>query len=192
MRAVMVLSRRSFLRQGIGGTALLAAGALLPSGCTRYPKPPPSLSFFTAKEYAVLNLLAARMLGLPELHEGDEEGGVDVAANLDRLVAGWDADLKRQLRLALRVVEHGTYLFELQRKRLTKLSLAEQNAYLAGWAASTLGARRVAYLGFKALVSLGYYGTTWSGMGYPGPWLGRLDVEPRLEPEGMVGISALT
>ena len=83
----MVLTRRSFLRQGFGGAALLATGALLPSGCTRYPKPPPSLRFFTGKEYAVLNLLAARMLGLPELYD-DDEGGVDVAANLDRLVAG--------------------------------------------------------------------------------------------------------
>ena len=90
------------------------------------------------------------------------------------------------------MVEHGTYLFDLQRKRLTKLSLEEQNAYLAGWAASTLGARRVAYLGFKALVSLGYYGTEWTGIGYPGPWLGRREVEPRLEPEAMVGVSALT
>jgi hypothetical protein len=184
-----VISRRSFLVRGAGGVLLVAAGALLPSGCTRYPKPEPRLRFFTAKEYAILNLLAARLLGVPALASGGEGGGVDVAENLDRMVLGWDADVKRQLRLALRVVEHGTYLFDLERKRFTKLSEAQQNHYLAGWAASTLGARRVAFLGIKSLVSMGYYATEWNGLGYPGPWLGRIEVEPRLEAEQAVPLS---
>lgn len=174
--------RRYFLRGSFGGLLLLGAGALLPSGCTRYPKPEPKLNFFTAKEYAILNVLAARILGVPGLSSGGTDGGVDVAGNLDRLVLGWDADVKRQLRLALRVVEHGTYLFDLERKRFTKLAVEEQDRYLAGWAASTLGARRVAFLGIKALVSLGYYADDWDGLGYSGPWLGRIEVKPRLEP----------
>jgi hypothetical protein len=165
-----------------GGLLLLAAGALLPSGCTRYPKPERKMRFFTAKEYAILNLLAARILGVPGLQAG---GSVDVAANLDRLVVTWDADIKRQLRLALRVVEHGTVLFDLQRKRFTKLSEEQQDRYLDGWAASTLGARRVAFLGMKALVSMGYYASQWEDLGYSGPWLGRVEVAPRLQPESM-------
>lgn len=185
------LTRRELLRRGGGCLLLVAGGAVLPSGCTRYPKPPPTLIFFTSKEYAVLNLLAARILGMPELEDGRGDGGIDVAATLDRLAASWDADLKRQLRLALRVVEHGTYLFDLQRKRLTKLTIDEQDSYISGWAASTLGARRVAFLGFKALVSLGFYGAAWDGIGYPGPWLGRVDVAPRLAPEPVVPAAEL-
>jgi len=171
--------RRTFLRGSAGGLALFALGALLPAGCTRYPKPRPKLRFFTAKEYAILNLLAARILGVEGLERGGAEGGVDVAAKLDGIVLGWDADLRRQLRFALRVIEHGTYLFDLQRKRFTKLTVDEQDRYLAGWAASTLGARRVAFLAMKALVSLGYYADDWDGLGYPGPWLGRVPVEAR-------------
>jgi hypothetical protein len=170
--------RRAFLRGSAGGLALLALGAVLPAGCTRYPKPRPKLRFFTAKEYAILNLLAARILGVEALAAGAAEGGVDVAGNLDRIVLGWDADLRRQLRFALRVVEHGTYLFDLKRKRFTKLTVEEQDRYLAGWAGSTLGARRVAFLAIKALVSLGYYAEEWTGLGYPGPWLGRVEVAP--------------
>lgn len=179
-----MITRRSFLVRGAGGIALLALGTVLPAGCTRYPQPEPRLRFFTAKEYAIVNVLAARLLGVAVSNAGGD--GVDVAANLDRMVAGWDADVKRQLRLALRVVEHGTYLFDLERKRFTKLTEAQQNRYLEGWAASTLGARRVAFLGIKAMVSMGYYATAWDGLGYPGPWLGRIAVEPRLELEPAV------
>jgi len=175
------VTRRVFLRTTFGGAVLLGVGAVLPSGCTRYPKPESKLVFFTAKEYAILNLLAARILGIAAL--ATAEGGVDVAANVDRLVVTWSADLKRQLRLVLRVVEHGTYLFDLQRKRFSKLTEEQQNRYLAGWASSTLGARRVAYLGMKALVATGYYAQDWDGIGYGGPWLGRVEVQPRLEPE---------
>lgn len=185
------LSRRTFLATGAGGVLLLCAGALLPAGCTRYPSPRSQLRFFTAKEYAILNLLAARILGIAALAEGGAGGGVDVAARLDPTVLTWDADLQRQLRFALRVVEHGTYLFDLERKRFSKLTPEQQDRYLAGWAASTLGARRVAFLGLKALVSLGYYAGEWDGLGYPGPWLGRIEVKSRLEPEALAPAAAL-
>lgn len=189
--ALVVIDRRSLLRSTLAGALLLAAGAILPAGCTRYPRPRPKLGFFTAKEYAIVNLLAARILGVPGLAGDADAGEIDVAAKLDALVVSWDADLKRQLRLVLRVVEHGTYLFELERKRFTKLSEEQQARYLAGWAGSTLGARRVTFLAMKALVSMGYYATEWGALGYPGPWLGRIPVEPRPAMEKPVAATAL-
>jgi hypothetical protein len=77
----------------------------------------------------------------------------------------------------LRVVEHGTHLFDLKPKRFTRLSAAEQDAYLRGWMESSLGARRIVFRALKTLAALGYYAqpTSWEGIGYDGPWLGRVD-----------------
>ena len=183
------VGRRRFLKSSAGGLVLLGLGHLLPAGCTRYPRPEPKLRFFTAKEYAIVNLLAVRLLGVDAV-DGVPEA-VDVGAKVDELVAGWQADLQIQLRIALRVMEHGTYLFELQRKRFTKLGAEAQGRYLEGWAKSTLGARRMIFRGLKALVAAGYYETAWEGLGYEGPWLSRVDAQPRLEHEPAVSARSL-
>jgi hypothetical protein len=91
----------------------------------------------------------------------------------------------------LRVVEHGTHLFDLKRKRFTRLAPAEKDAYLRGWMESSLGARRLVFRALKTLAALGYYATaaSWAGIGYDGPWLGRLDARSEFEHEEPVGIA---
>ncbi len=181
--------RRRLLTGGASGVALLALGALLPVGCRSYPSPEADLRVFNAMEYSILNAAAVRLLGVPG-KVGSEAGQVDVAANIDRLVASWDAEAQRQLRTMLRLFEHGTYLFDLQRKRFTKLSADQQDLYLRGWMSSTLGVRRTVFRALKVLAALGFYPDprVWRRLGYDGPWLGRVYVPPR--PGTEPGLSA--
>lgn len=186
------LDRRRFLQTSAAGAALLGIGALLPSGCTRYPSPPDSLRFFTSKEYAVMNAAAGQILGVPDQIGSDDEQ-VDVAARIDGWLATWDAAAQQQLRVMLRVFEHGTYLFDLKGKRFTKLSAADQAVYLDGWMRSTLGARRTVFRALKAMAAGGYYQdpTTWEALDYAGPWLGRRDETVLRSAEGAVALSEL-
>jgi hypothetical protein len=178
------IDRRRLLIGGASSVALLGLGALLPAGCRSYPKPEADLLVFNAMEYAILNAAAARLLGVPA-KVGPDASQVDVAANIDRLVSTWDAEAQRQLRTMLRLFEHGTYLFDLQRKRFTRLSGEQQDLYLRGWMNSTLGIRRAVFRAIKALVALGFYQDprVWRRLGYDGPWLGRVYVAPRTAAE---------
>ncbi|MBI4518953.1 MAG: gluconate 2-dehydrogenase subunit 3 family protein [Deltaproteobacteria bacterium] len=186
------LERRRFLRSSAAGVALLGFGALLPAGCRGYPKPAGRLTFFTAKEYAVVNQAAARLLGAGS-GVGPGEDQIDVAARVDPWVATWDAEAQKQLRVMLRVFEHGTYLFDLQRKRFTLLSDEDKDRYLEGWMRSTLGARRVAFRSLKALAAAGFYPQpeSWAALAYEGPWLGRVAAASPPEPEAAVPLAAV-
>jgi len=186
------LDRRRFLRGSAAGLAVLGIGSLLPAGCARYPAPAKKLLFFTAKEYAVLNQAADRLLGVAG-RVGTDDGQVDVAANLDGWLATWDADAQQQLRIMLRVFEHGTSLFDLQRKRFTRLGAAAKDRYIDGWMRSTLGARRAVFRGLKALAAAGFYQDprAWQDLGYDGPWLGRVSASSNVVPEVAAPLAAV-
>jgi hypothetical protein len=186
------IGRRRFLKRTAGGVALLGLGSLLPAGCTRYPKPPAHLQFLDPREYAIINTVAERLLDAAGAI-GSETDQIDVGANVDALVAAWDSETQGQLRTMLRVFEHGTYLFDLRRKRFTRLTATAQAEYLAGWMNSTLGVRRVVFRALKLLVAAGFYREprVWTPIGYEGPWLGRVDAAARLAPEPAVPLSSL-
>ena len=165
------LTRRRLLQTGFGGALLLTFGAVLPSGCARYSAIERPLRFLTRKEYAIVTQAAVRILGLPD--DARDEIGVFI----DGLLADLPPTSQGQARLMLRVVEHGTHLFDLKPRRFTRLSPADQDAYLRGWMESTLGARRVIFRALKTLAALGYYAQTssFAAVGYDGPWLGRVE-----------------
>jgi len=181
------LSRRRLLATGIGGAALLVFGAMLPTGCARYAPPTRRMQFLSRKEYAIVNQAAVRILGLPS------EEGPRIGVFIDDLLANLPPTTQGQARLMLRVVEHGTHLFDLKAKRFTRLSPAAQDIYLEGWMRSSLGARRIVFRALKALAALGYYAQqgSWEGIGYEGPWLGRVSVEERPQGEEPVSLAEL-
>jgi len=181
------LSRRELLRTGFGGVLLVAFGAVLPSGCQTYSPIARPLKFLSRKEFAVVTRAAVRILGLPD-DRGDEIGGF-----IDNLLAELPPTTQRQARLMLRVVEHGTHLFDLKPKRFTRLSQAEQDTYLQGWMESSLGARRIVFRALKTLAALGYYAqpSSWEAIGYDGPWLGRVDVASDFTHEEPVSLAAV-
>ncbi|MCC6849097.1 MAG: gluconate 2-dehydrogenase subunit 3 family protein [Deltaproteobacteria bacterium] len=181
------LTRRRLLRTGLGGALLLGFGAVLPSGCARYSPVRSSLRFLTRKEYAVVTQAAVRILGLPD-EERERLGGF-----IDGLLADLPPTSQSQARLMLRVVEHGTHLFDLKPRRFTRLSPAEQDAYLRGWMESTLGARRVIFRALKTLAALGYYAqpSSFASIGYDGPWLGRIEATVRVAHEAPVDLATV-
>jgi hypothetical protein len=178
------LTRRRMLQTGLGGALLLAVGALLPSGCARYSPIERPLRFLTRKEYAVVTSAAARILGLPD------EAREEIGGFIDGLLAELPPTSQGQARLMLRVVEHGTHLFDLKPRRFTRLSPAEQDGYLRGWMESTLGARRVIFRALKTLAALGYYAQTSSfdEIGYDGPWIGRVEASAAFAHEAPVAL----
>jgi len=181
------LTRRRLLQTGFGGALVLAFGAVLPSGCTRYSATEQSLRFLTRKEYAVVTQAAVRILGLPD------DARESLGGFIDGLLADLPPTSQGQARMMLRVVEHGTHLFDLKPRRFTRLSPAEQDAYLRGWMESTLGARRVIFRAMKTLAALGYYAqtTSFSSVGYDGPWLGRIEASSRFEHEAPVDLTTV-
>lgn len=186
------MDRRRFLKGSVSGITLLGLGSLLPAGCKSYPKPAVSLRFFNSREYAIMNAAAERLMGASGV-VGSSAEQIDVAAHVDALVADWDSEAQGQLRIMLRVFEHGTYLFDLQRKRFTRLSAGQQDQYLAGWMNSTLGARRIVFRALKTLAAGGFYQDprVWPRIGYEGPWLGRVEAAGRLQAEPMIPLSAM-
>ena len=187
------LSRRRFLKGSVSGLVLLGVGSVLPAGCRSYPKPAVPLRFFNPREYAIMNAVAERLLGVIG-RIGSGVGHIDVAARVDAAVAQWETDAQRQLRTMLRIFEHGTYLFDLQRKRFTRLDAVQQDQYLAGWMNSTLGARRIVFRALKSLAAIGFYEDprTWARLRYDGPWLGRVHASPRVEPERPAPLSSVS
>ena len=181
------LTRRRLLQTGLGGALLLAVGAVLPSGCARYSPIEQPLRFLTRKEYAVVTQAAVRILGLPD------EARDDIGGFIDGLLADLPATSQGQARLMLRVVEHGTHLFDLKARRFTRLSPTEQDAYLRGWMESTLGARRVIFRALKTMAALGYYAqtTSFAAVGYDGPWLGRVEASSNFAHEAPVDLATL-
>ena len=179
------LTRRRLLQTGLGGALLLAVGAILPSGCARYSPAERPLRFLTRKEYAVVTQAAVRILGLPD------EARENIGGFIDGLLAELPSTTQQQARLMVRVVEHGTHLFDLKPRRFTRLTPVEQDAYLRGWMESTLGARRVIFRALKTLAALGYYAQTssFAEVGYDGPWLGRVEASAPFTHEEPVALA---
>jgi hypothetical protein len=181
------LTRRQLLRTGFGGVLVLAFGAVLPTGCTRYSPVSRPLKFLTRKEFAVITRAAVCILGLPDAPRNE------IGYFIDGLLEELPPTLQRQARLMLRVVEHGTHLFDLKVKRFTRLTRPEQDAYLRGWMGSSLGARRVIFRALKTLAALGYYGQpqAWGAIGYDGPWIGRIEAVSEFEHENPVALAVI-
>jgi hypothetical protein len=163
------MSRRRFFRLGLAGGALLAAGGVLALHRGRYEldlRTRRALRFFDAKGYRVFEAFADRML------DGCRPSAraIGVAKFVDGFAAELDGALQTDLRRLLDLLEHGTLLGDGVRK-FTKLSAAEQDAYLGGWEHSRLVVKRTGFAALKSLAMMGYYRDerTHAGIGYPGP-----------------------
>ena len=177
------LTRRAFLGGSLSGAALLRMAALLPVSCTGYtPQATGALSVLDAKTASIVEAVADAMVddGTGRLPLPSKAG---IAKRVDTMLAGLHPESVSQSLLLFNVFEHGTLPFGLYFQRFTKLRREDQVAYLAGWANSRLGFRRMAAQALKMFVYVNYYAIpeTWPHLGYDGPWIGRFEM-PYYEP----------
>lgn len=168
------LSRRSLLKRGVLGGALLAAGGAgflaLRSGVS-VPLPPDGLLVFSPAQYAVLDALARRMVrsrpGWPTVDQ------VGVARAADRIAARTEPSAQKELRQLLGLFENGLagFLFGGRTRPFTALDGDQQDRVLAEWRDSRLAIRRTGHAALRTLVLAGYYQSPsiWPAVGYSGP-----------------------
>jgi hypothetical protein len=166
------VNRRSFLRAGLFGSAMLTVGNLsLTAPATGERRPARVLD---DGERELLACIAERMVdtgepGAPELRE---TAALDA---MEHALASLDPGLLGQLRWALWLLDMWPALFELRFTRFRALSAPDRDASLEDWRTSSWTARRRVFYALRNLAMLGYWSQpeTWRLIGYGGPWLGK-------------------
>ena len=173
-QAPAVLSRRSLVKRGLLGGALLAAGGAgflaLRNGAT-VAVPADGLLVFTPAQFAVLDAVARRMVrprsGWPTVEQ------VGVARAADRIAARVEASAQKELQQLLGLFDNGLagFLFGGWTRPFTRLEGPEQDAVLAEWRDSRIAVRRTGYAALRTLVIAAYYQSPsiWPAVGYGGP-----------------------
>ncbi len=193
--AAIAPGRRSFLKKGLLGAALLFVGGAVPlalrSGIDR-ARPRGPLRLFTAREYAIFAAVAARIV------PGDDDGApasagttaagaagatptpawpsaeaLDCAGKVDALMALAHPAAGAELRQLLHLFESGLIgLFtSFQPTPFTRLAPAAMDARLDAWRYSHLALLRSGYQALKRLAQATYYSSAelYPRLGYPGP-----------------------
>lgn len=166
--------RRSFLKRGLVGGAVLALGggtALFLRPGKEWDLPPDGLLTLSPREYAVVMALAARMI--PVSGEFPTLEKVRVGFNADRILTQVDVTALKEMKQLLNLFENAlpNFLFGLRFAPFTQLGAAEQDAVIGEWSRSTLTVRRTGYTALRGLVLAAYFvkPETWAAVGYPGP-----------------------
>lgn len=172
--ANQAISRRGFLVRTAGLSSLLLIGGCRGDGEQDYGAslaPGESPENLPLREYVVLASVARRLVpGGPD-HPGAGELGV--ARRLDRELVHHPGKLRSDLCDALRLVEW--WPLATRFTAFTRLAAEQQDAELAGMAASRWAPRRSAFQGLRFLVMFMHYSQepAWVGIGYDGPWVPR-------------------
>ena len=168
----MPVSRRTLLKYGLAGTALLAAGGVgLALRGTVLRAPARSLKVLSAQEYSILAAVADRIC--PPTGDFPAASAIGVAEDLDDLLAISDPAVHEELALVLRLVENALpgLLLDQRISTFTGSDPATQDRVLEGMRTSRLEARRTMFKALNGLVGATYYGNpaVWPAVGYPGP-----------------------
>jgi hypothetical protein len=166
--------RRSFLKFGVAGAALLAVGGGTWLG-TRRTVPIPGLTgpfaALSAEEATVFLDLSERLLpprpGFPSPQD------VDLPRRIDALVALMHEEAQKEVRQLVGLFENALagLLLDGQWRTFTASTAEQQDARIRSWQQSRYRVRRSGYKALKKIVYSSYYGAreTWAALGYPGP-----------------------
>jgi hypothetical protein len=180
MRAPILLpppwqTRRSFLKRGVLGGALLALGGggfLLSRRSKPIARPlNKPLKVLDEVELAVLSAIAARVIpartGMPSTED------LDLAFRADLVLSQVDPNATREVKQLLKLFENALtgFLFGARVRPFTRLPEAEQDQVLQEWQTSRLMLRRTGFQALRTLITAAYFGSpeAWSATGYPGP-----------------------
>jgi hypothetical protein len=120
-----------------------------------YPRPRVSTAVLTRKEQAIVSALADALFpagGAIPL-SGTEAGLVEY---MDAYLSRTPPESRTLIRLLLRFVEHGPWIFGPRRARFSSLSPRERDLALTDMAESRVYFRRVAFLSMRTMLSMGY------------------------------------
>ena len=167
------ISRRSVLKRGLLGGALLAvggAGALAFRGTRRASLPPEGLQVFDPVEYSVMDAFCRRVVMPVKGPSADE---LRVAFNADRVLTRASPDVQKEVKQLLKLFENALagFLFAGVTKPFTQLSPEQQDEVIRAWSVSALALRRTGYQALRTIALASYYGAdaTWPATNYPGP-----------------------
>lgn len=167
------LSRRSLLKTGLIGVALVSVGsAALLLSPAREETVPGALEHFSAKEAAILAALARRLCpaGGPGAPGADAVG---LVASLDKALANADEETIKGLRIGVAIFDNAFTgaLFGERLRPFSQLDGAAQDAVIRNWQQSKVAFRRTLIRGLGALLMSVYWGDprAWSITGYGGP-----------------------
>jgi hypothetical protein len=174
------VTRRDFLRTSVSGAVILGIAPLFVSGCAGYAKREgAAFKVLDDKAAAIVDAIADAMID-PDASDMPRPSALGVAQRVDAMLAGLHPAVQKETVLLFNVVEHATFPFGGYTRRFTKLDAAEQRAYIASWADSSLDFRRMAFTALKMFIFLNYYSydETWTALKYDGPWVGRFELPP--------------
>src|SRR4051812_33906472 len=172
---IVTETRRSFIKRGFFGGALLALGGssgwlALRRGAT-VTLPPEGLKVLGQREYAVLEAIARRLVpprpGFPDVD------ALRVAFHCDRTLALSDETSQVEMRQLLELFDNALagMLLGARATPFTRLEPSEQDAVLNEWMTSRLVLRRTGFTAVRTLVMAVYFGNpgSWGAIGYRGP-----------------------
>jgi hypothetical protein len=162
-------NRRTFLRTGLFGGALLALGgaglALYPTRHVASPLRP--LRVLDDRGFQVLVAIARRVIVDPGAD------GAAIAQGVDELASRMPREVQRDINRLLGLFESalGGLLLDGRATPFTRLSPEAQDGVLAKWRSSRLALRRGGYQGLRKLCSVAHYMEPWSwaAIGFPAP-----------------------
>jgi hypothetical protein len=164
------MQRRTFLKRGILGGALLAVGggvvlATSPSRTAYVPRTPTRV--LDPPKFNVMAAIAARVVTAPGADP------IAIAHKIDGALARAVPEAQRDIRDVLGLFESALagFLLDLRSRPFTQLGPDEQDAVLGAWRDSRLMLRRGAYKALKNLCVTSFYRTEagWPAAGYSGP-----------------------
>lgn len=166
--------RRSFLKRGLFGGALLALGGmgwLSTRDGLEVPLPKEGLLVFSPREYATIFALAEALI--PPRPKFPPADSVRVAFHADRALVRADPTAVDELKQLLGLFDNAVtgLLFSGDGRPFSRLSRIERAEVLEDWANSRFALRRTGYQALRTLVLASYYANpaTFRAVGYPGP-----------------------
>lgn len=169
------IGRRTFLKAGVAGSALLLAGRWLPAPGVAAEVDSPALRYLGSADVVMLRRVVPVVLAGALPQDPASQAGA-----IDEILQGIDLVIHHQ---SLAVRGEIADLFGLLTRGVTRTLVAgvwsswdeasteEVQAFLAGWRDSRFTLLRSAYLGLQQLVVASWYGNprSWPRIGYGGP-----------------------
>lgn len=165
-------SRRTLLKVGLAGSALLAVGGVgLGLRATTRSTPGRALKVLDPVSFSVLAAVAARVA--PGTASFPSATDLGIAHDIDDLMATLPPAVPAELAQALQLLENALvgFMFDQRLQTFTGSSAATQDAVLETWRTSRLNLRRQVYKAVRGLCASAYYARpeVYLACGYPGP-----------------------